>query len=81
MYGRLKFLEKTPRRVASLVTLANKAAYHSEPPDAFDRAQAVSHWIVIRRHLTILVARHWLSNILPKIKGEKEKEPVSAQIG
>jgi hypothetical protein len=77
-HPRLKFLEKTPRWVGSLVSLANKAAYHAEQADAFDRAQAVGHWIVIRRHLGLTLAWHWLAGLAPKIKSNVEPERMDA---
>jgi hypothetical protein len=80
-HPRLKFLEKTPRRVWNLVSLANKAAYHADPPDAFDRAQAVGHWLVIRRHLGMVIFWHWLIGLVPKIKINREKSSIEAEIG
>jgi transglutaminase-like putative cysteine protease len=75
-HGWLKYLSKTPRWVESLVVLANKAAFHSEPPNAFDRAQAVGHWVTIRRHLGVLLLWDWLTGLRPKINlfGEKRQE-------
>ena len=80
-HPRLKFLEKTPRWIGSLVSLANKAAYHAEQADAFDRAQAVGHWVVIRRHLGFALLWHWLAGLAPKIKSNVEPEQIDAQIG
>ena len=68
------YLEKTPRRVQNLVVLANKAAYHSEPPDVFDRAQAVDHWVVIRRHIGAVLFWDWLTGLWPKVSISKESE-------
>ncbi|MFN2144913.1 MAG: transglutaminase-like domain-containing protein [Anaerolineales bacterium] len=75
-HGRFKYLEKTPRRVEGLVVLANKAAYHSEAPDVFDRALAVEHWVTIRRHIGAVLLWDWLTGLWPKINlfGAKNRD-------
>jgi hypothetical protein len=80
-HPRLEFLEKTPRRVEALVVLANKAAYHAKPPDAFDRAQAVDHWVTVRRHLGIAWAWHRLAALRPKIKIRPSESEFAAKSG
>lgn len=80
-HPRLKFLEKTPKRVEALVVLANKAAYHAEPPDAFDRAQAVDHWVTVRRHLGIAWGWQRLAAMRPKIKIRQSQSEFAAESG
>jgi len=77
-HGRFKFLEKTPRRVENLVVLANKAAYHSELPDAFDRALAVDHWLTIRRHVSVVLLWDWLTGLLPRINLSRKRKRKNA---